>query len=263
MRRYPQISFDRLKMYFGEPYVIDCENAKGSITIYQPTIGDILQMGQTKFYGSVSILVNNTTSYRLPLWKTGIDWNEISDFELFTILYKIIDPQVSELLFGDINLADFQIYKKIKIQDDKEIEINSLYNKEQDIEINEQVYQHIHQYLQIVLNIVPEEKITHDNIMKKWFIDKDERQLKIDEEKVKKNGQKSYSLQPIISACINHSGFKYKLKELKNVGVCEFYDSVKRLQIYENSTALLKGMYSGFIDSKGIDPESYNFMKEI
>jgi hypothetical protein len=29
-------------MYFGEPYVIDCENAKGSITIYQPTIGDIL-----------------------------------------------------------------------------------------------------------------------------------------------------------------------------------------------------------------------------
>lgn len=263
MRRYPQISFDRLKMYFGEPYVIDCENAKGSITIYQPTIGDILQMGQIKFYGSVSILVNNTTSYRLPLWKTGIDWNEISDFELFTILYKIIDPQVSTLLFGDVNLADFQIYKKIKIQDDKEIEIKSLYNKEKDIEINEQVYQHIHQYLQIVLNIIPEEKITHDNIMKKWFIDKDERQLKIDEEKAKKNGQKSYSLQPIISACINHSGFKYKLKELKNVGVCEFYDSVKRLQIYENSTALLKGMYSGFIDSKGIDPESYNFMKEI
>lgn len=263
MRRYPQITFDKLKMYFGEPYIINSENARGSITIYQPTIGNILQMGQTKFYGSASVLVNNTTSYRLPLWKTGIDWNEISDFELFTILYKVIDSQVSRLLFGDVNLTDFQIYKKIKIQDDKEIEIKSLYDEKKDIEINEQVYQNIHQYLQIVLNIIPEEKITHDNIMKKWFIDKDERQLKIDMQKAKKNEQKQYSLQPIISACINHPGFKYKLKELKDVGIFEFFDSVKRLQIYENSTALLKGMYSGFVDSKGIDPESYNFMKEI
>jgi hypothetical protein len=43
----------------------------------------------------------------------------------------------------------------------------------------------------------------------------------------------------------------------------EFYDSVSRLQIYEQSTALMKGMYSGFISAKDIKPEDYNFMREI
>jgi hypothetical protein len=69
-------------------------------------------------------------------------------------------------------------------------------------------------------------------------------------------------MRSIISACVNHPGFKYKLDELKQVGVCEFYDSVKRLQVYEASTALLKGMYSGMIDSSKINPDEYNFMRD-
>ena len=36
-------------------------------------------------------------------------------------------------------------------------------------------------------------------------------------------------MKAIISSLINHPGFKYKLHELKEVGVAEFYDSVKRL----------------------------------
>jgi hypothetical protein len=71
------------------------------------------------------------------------------------------------------------------------------------------------------------------------------------------------SIQSIISSLVNHPGFKYKLKELKEVGVAEFYDSVKRLQVYEQTTSLLKGMYSGFIDSKNIKPQDYNFMRDI
>lgn len=194
MRRYPKIQFDRLKLYFRQPYTIDCPNTKGAITLYQPSIGDIIDIGQTKFYNSVSVLVNNTTSYRLPLWKMGIDWNDISDFELFTSLYQLVDSQISNLLFGDLNLSNFQMYKKIVVQDNKEIEKRSLYNKEKDIEINEQVYQHIHQYFQTVLNINPEQKITHDKIMKEWFITKDERQLNNALEKEKKMVIKNLSL---------------------------------------------------------------------
>jgi len=51
--------------------------------------------------------------------------------------------------------------------------------------------------------------------------------------------------------------------ELRHVNVCEFYDSVRRLQVYENTTALLKGSYSGMIDSSKIDKEQFNFMREV
>jgi hypothetical protein len=84
--------------------------------------------------------------------------------------------------------------------------------------------------------------------------------LKNKEKSKKKDGN---SIQPLISACVNHPGFKYKLREMKELGIYEFFDSVKRLQIYENSTAIMKGMYSGFVDGSHIKPEDYNFMKEI
>lgn len=67
----------------------------------------------------------------------------------------------------------------------------------------------------------------------------------------------------MISACLNHPGFKYKKNELREVGLIEFMDSVQRLQIYESTTALLKGMYSGFIDTSKIKSEEFNFMREI
>lgn len=47
------------------------------------------------------------------------------------------------------------------------------------------------------------------------------------------------------------------------MSIFEFYDSVSRLAIYEQSIALMRGMYGGFIDGKGIKPEDYNFMREI
>ena len=66
-----------------------------------------------------------------------------------------------------------------------------------------------------------------------------------------------------VALCVNHPGFKYKTSELKQVHVYEFYDSVQRLQIYEHSTAVLKGMFSGFVDSKKIPADAYNFMKDV
>jgi len=67
----------------------------------------------------------------------------------------------------------------------------------------------------------------------------------------------------LISACINHPGFKYKLQELKDVGICQFMDSVQRLQVYESSTALLHGMMGGFVDSSKIKSDDYNWMRSL
>lgn len=259
--RYKKIDFDKLQLYFGEPFVIDNENAEGSITIYQPTIGSIMRIGEKKFYQTLNIFVSNTTSYRLLLWKVGIDWNNFSDFNLFLMLYKQIDPDVSKLLFGDLDWSKFDVSEK-KLNDTSEA-ITILYNYEDGIEINEEIYQCIHQYLQTMFGIFPDEKITSDPILKQWYINKDERQISANEFREARGEDLSVSMLSMISSCVNHPGFKYKAKELIDVGVCEFYDSVRRLQVYESATAVLKGMCSGFVDSKSISPESYNFMKNI
>ena len=108
MPRYPKLEFDMLQLYFGEPYVIDLENAYGKLTVYSPTIGDIVRLGEKKFYQTLNIFTTNTTQYRLPLWDMNLDWNVISDFQLFIILYRQIDPEVSKLLFGELDFQSFE-----------------------------------------------------------------------------------------------------------------------------------------------------------
>ena len=266
MPRNPKVEFDMLKMYFGRPYVIDLENTTGNITIYSPTMGDIVDVGEEKFYQSLNIIIGNTTQYRLMLWEFGIDWNEISDFQLFTMLYRQIDPNVSRLIFGDLDFQKFEpMIKQLQSNDDNEEPTGELvmWNNEDQVEINADVHNHFSQYLRAVFNMSPDEKITHDDNLKNWYIQKDRRAADRAKKEAEKGKHKSFSIQPLISACVNHPGFKYKLNELNEVGVMEFYDSVSRLQIYEQSTALMKGMYSGFISAKDINPEDYNFMREI
>lgn len=257
--RNPKIEFDRLKMYFREPYVIDFEDTAGSITIYQPSIGDLIKYGEKDFYQTLTVYTTNTTQNRLMLWDSGVDWNEISDYELFSLMLKTTNPEINKCLFGDIDMHKFETVVKT-VNDKQSI---TLYNKDADIEINEIAYFHISQYLRLLFNNYPEEKITPDPILKKWYIDADRRKIKNEEEKMKKGKQSSFSLQPLVSSYINHPGTKYKLSELKDVGIFEFFDSIQRLQIYESATAVMKGMYSGFVSSKDIPAESYNFMKEI
>lgn len=48
-------------------------------------------------------------SLRLQLWKAGVDWNKISDFELFSkYLVKSFTPKDTYLLFGDLNFSWFE-----------------------------------------------------------------------------------------------------------------------------------------------------------
>ena len=259
MARNPKVDFDILQMYFGEPYVIDLDNTIGSITVYQPTMIDIVRIGEERFYQTLNIFVTNTTQYRVILWDLGIDWNTFTDFQLFVMMYKQIDPEVSRLLFGDLDFSKFEPILKQRDPDDEDGEL-ILWNAEDEIEINSDVYNHFCQYLRIAFSIFPEEKITQTDMLKSWYITKDKRAI---EHAKKKESTKQSGLQAIISSCVNHPGFKYKLRELKDVTVFEFYDAVSRLQIYEQSTALMKGMYSGFIDGSKIKPEDYNFMREI
>jgi len=246
-------------MYFGEPYRINLENVRGEITIYSPTIGELIEVGEKRFYQTLNVFCTNTTANRLMLWEAGIDWNEISDFELFTMLLMTADHEVTKIFFKDLEFSKFE--RMAKTVDDKQILV--LYNVEDDIEINEEVYFYISQYLRNIFNYFPEEQLTKSQHLKQWYIDKDKRQRTIDEEKAKKQKLQQSSLQSQVSSYINHPGTKYKLHELKEVGVCEFFDSLQRLQIYESATACMKGMFSGFVDSKKIKPEEYNFMRDI
>lgn len=251
-----KFEFDRLKMYFGEPYKVKCD--VGEIIISIPTIGDILQFGEKEFYYMLKIFVSNPTSYRLQLWDMGIDWNKISDYELFCMLIKGLDTEATKLLFGDVNFQSFDLYNK-KL-DGSDEQILTLYSKEQNIEITEDTYRCIAEYLRLMFNIYPKVEKAKGKATKEAIIDEERMNLEIEMNKDKKSKS---MLLPLISSCINHPGFKYKLNELREIGIVQFMDSVQRLQIYESTVAINSGLYSGMCDLSKVDKELFNFMRDI
>ncbi len=245
----PQYEFDKLQLYFGEPFALT-----EKIIINQPTVGDLIRLGEKEVYSVVHIFTANTTSYRLVLWDMGIDWCKITDYDLFQLLSPTLTQSSTQFLFGDIDFSKLQRYKKV-VNDEETI---VLYDPEQDLEIDKTTYEKLAWYVRNMFNIFPKNEFAKGKSTKQSIIEED----RMNFEK-HKNDKYQSTLLPLISACLNHPGFKYSKKELPDVGIVEFMDSVQRLQIYESSTALLKGAYSGFMDTSKIDQKQFDFMRDI
>lgn len=246
-----EYSFDKLKMYFGEDFTY-----KG-ITISMPTIGDILEIGENDFYKSLTPFLYNSTTIRVALWDNGIDWNKVKDIEVFDIMRKMHNERRgTKLLFKNISLDDFKLLA-INQEDGSEKQM-FLYDENTEFVLTEEDFMMIASYIREMLNIHPKVEKAKGKTAKSWIIQEDKLNASQDEEK-----NNTSTLLPLISTCINHPGFKYKLQELKEVGIYQFMDSVRRIQKYENGISALRGCYSGFVDASKIDKETLDFMGDI
>lgn len=248
---------DFLKMYFGYPFEIG-----NGIEIKQPYIQDIIDYGEMDFWRMLSLFTTNSTTHRLELWDLGLDWNKISDYELFRLFYKQFTPEQTYIILGDLDLTKFESYivNTGDESEEQDKEIITLYDIENDIEISEDIFNTMAFYIRTMFNMFPKVEKAKGKGTKEAIIWEERENLQRRENEDK---HVSSILLPMISSCVNHPGFKYKKDELKNVGIYEFIDSCQRLQVYEASTALLKGMYSGFIDTKNINSKDYDFMRDI
>ena len=262
-----EYSFDKLALLFMEDYEV-----KG-IKISQPTINDILRVGESNFYQALSPFLYNSTSIRVMLWEAGIDWCNVKDIEVFDILNNIqkqnkeilrqvigdeVDKRENPLniLFKDIDITAFNLYKERTNEENSEEKL-CLYSPTYDIKLYEEDYMQIAEYIREMLNIHPKVEKAKGKTAKRWMIDEDKMNALHRDEK------NTSTLLPLVSACVNHPGFKYKLQELREVGIYQFMDAVQRLQIYESSRALLNGSYSGMCDLSKVPQDNFNFMRDI
>lgn len=250
----PEYNFDKLKMYFGEDYTIN------GITISIPTIGDILDIGESKFYQAISPFLSNSTSIRVLLYDVfKKDWNKTKDIEVFYILYQLLeDKEPLKLLFEDFSFDGFELIQARKNIDDPEYNHLALFNQEKNMIIYDDEYMEIAEFIRAMMNVHPKVEKAKGKTTKQWILQEDRMKEEQDD---KKKG--TSTLLPLVSSCINHPGFKYNLEELKQVNICQFMDSVNRIQKYEQGTAALHGIYGGMVSAKDIPEDLINFMGDI
>lgn len=265
----PKIEFDRLKMYFSRPFTVT-----DNLTIYEPTIGAIIDYGEKPFFDMLNRFISHTTQFRLQLQQMNIDWNKKTDFQLFASLTKGMNQRKTNILFGDVDFTKFEFYEK-PLSEEQVQENNNhkqdktfvqhkpeqfMINQEQMILIKENDYETLAMYLRTMFNIFPKVEKAKGKATKEALIQEDMDNLAV---AMQKNEPDKSFLLPLISSCVNHPGFKYKRSELEEVGIVEFMDSVQRLQVIESTKALMGGMYSGFCDMSKVDKSLFNFMRDI
>ena len=202
------LDIDELSMYFGEPFHIN-----DKITIYQPTLGDIVEFGERKYYSMVHTLTCIPADMMSQLADMGIDYMEISDFDLFMLLSRGMTKENTYLLFGDLDLSTFEPYVN---------QLNGetvLYNEETDIVIDKLIHMKMVEYIRKMHNIPKPKSRRHaaNKTTKKILIEQDRQRL----QKAQTEPYKS-QLKELISAMMRYPGFKYKLTCLILNNYCLF-----------------------------------------
>ena len=261
---------DDLKIYRGSDIPIT-----DKIIVIQPTIDQIIEFGEKRYFQTVHCLTGVGADFKWQLWDYfGKDYTTIDDFELFKLLiwrslssqkhvYKeLMENQdkyaeqlknISEeelaamlvnplsLILKDIDLADFEEY-----QSDKSPE-TFLYDKEHDITIDRFVYARIVDAVRKIHGFKRNNQIPANEITKMDLIDdaRDEAMMA---------AQQPYKsvLKPLISALAVKTG-QLGSESIWNTKINMFFDSIKRINKIQDAELLLQGAYSGFASLKGVD----------
>lgn len=237
---------DELQIYRGKDFVVN-----QNIRIHQPTLGEIADWGEQKYFSFIQSFTATPTDLKYVLSLSGVDWNKISDYELFLTRYKTFDKSQSAILFGDLDLAGFQT--AVRKDSDSVILADPLSHAV----IDRSIYEIITEYLRKTHGL-------EKNVER--AMNETTRQVLLDEARERyEAGQDSKFrsvLLPLISALTNMEGFKYSWSTVWDMKINAFMDCVTSILHIKNADHLLTSGYSGFgIDLKKVKPKELSYFK--
>ena len=271
---------DELKIYRGSDIQITPQ-----IMVTQPTIGQIEEFGERRYFSAVHTLTAVGADLKWQLWDYyNVDYTKIDDYELFIQfiwtavsskkrIYEELmsDPEKYkdelasfskdaldemlvnplELVLKDIDLGDFTPCKN------EATDQIVLYNIERDITIDKVVYTQI---VDVVRKIHGFKRNTEKpaNKTTKMILIEDAR---MEAMKAKERPYKSV-LKPLISALTVKCGMCGD-ERIWNMPVNAFFDNLKRANKIQDAELLLQGAYSGFASLKNVDRSRLEWTGEI
>lgn len=240
------LEIDELSLYFGDPYVVN-----QYVTITLPKLGELVKFGERQYYSMIHTLTVIPSEMKSQLWDMGLDWTQLTDFQLFTLMAPTLPKSQTSILFGEA--LDFQQLKPFENRQNGEL---VLADRNTGVVIDELAYGKMQSYLCSAHSLTKKVEKAANEYTKKFMIDEDRQKIAYQ----KKQPYKSF-LKNLISAVKCRQG--YTLDYMRSMGLVEFFDDVARLQVIVQADALLHGSYSGMIDTKKIPKSEFDWCREI
>lgn len=226
-----------------------------NISVRHSTVGDIINLGEEKYFGILSTLTSIPSDAKSVLDDMGIDWVEISDLEFFALTTGGLSESESGIFLPNIDLRKFKLYKR----PDGDIVYA---DKDNSIIIDKRAHMMILETLCTIHKIKKKPEKPGSKLARQWLIEEDREKRMLAARKKEKNGFES-TLIPLISSAVNSEGFKYNYQTVLDLPYGQFMDAIARLQIIKSADALLGGCYSGNVDMKKLNKKNLDWMREI
>lgn len=218
------------------------------ITVKIPTVGDIIE-NEDKYYESISLIVSTPYDMMVQLDDVGIDFTKITNWDLFCLLFKNLQNRDMSLIFGDINLNDFET--AVNKQNGNII----LLNRKTGAIIDRAIHDKICRFLRQILCIEKNTKKPANDESKKYMIERARRR-----QKNRKQKSEQSQLESFIVALVNTSEFSYDYSSVLNLTIYQFYASLHQIIKKVKFDNLMIGCYAGTVSIKELDQKELNWI---
>lgn len=201
-----------------------------------PTVGEILE-NEASYYRMVSSLTATPFQYMVPLDDMGIDSAEITDYELFKLVFPVYARSDLSLLFGSLKTDDFDVY----LEPSSGVKI--LYSPFNQIAIDELLYNDLVSLLRKI-NLLEKRNQKPGNLSARKYL------LEKERKKQKRNLKKPYEpyLEKLVVALVNTCEFPYDYDSCMDLSIYRFNQSFKQIQHKISFDKTMIGVYSGTVD---------------
>lgn len=218
------------------------------IHVIIPTVGDILE-NEDNYYGMVTAFTAMPIDLMVQLDDLGINFDEITDYDLFLLLFNGLKSSDSSLIFRDLEISEFNIVQ------DPETGDMFLKNAKDGYIIDRSMYNQISAVLRKMHHIEKNRRKPANDDAKKYML-----QRAKEKQKRNKNRKSDSQIESLIVALVNAPEFKYDFESVLNLTIYQFNESVRQIIKRVDYNNRMFGIYSGTINPKEMSQDDLNWL---
>lgn len=207
-----------------------------NLSVRIPSVKEILE-NEFSYYSIISSLTASPFQYMVQLDDMGKDYADMSDYDLFKILFPIYAQSDLSILFGDLDTSDFSIHK------DNKTNTEIIYSPKNDIAINELVYNGLADTIRKINLLKKVQAKPGNESARKYLLEKERRRQKRNADK-----KPEPHFERLVTALVNTKEFPYDYGSCMGLSIYRFNQSLKQIQHKIAFDNMMSGVYAGTVD---------------
>lgn len=220
-----------------------------NIVILIPTVGEILEFGESDYYALINSLTAMPIDMIAELDDVGVDFTKIDEYELFFILFNGLKEVDTSLVFGDLNLRAFS--PAINKANGELV----MFDDVNGIVIDRGIQHMISDTLRKIHHLTKNTKKPGNDAAKEYMIQR--AKLK---RRRKKRREKDSNLEQLIVGMVNTEEFKYRFDDVKDLSIYQFNESVRQVIKKIDFNNRMIGVYAGTVSAKDLSQDELTWL---